>query len=129
MLGVHGRRYGNTLLSCLVLQSLLNCLESVQVIKLKYHIKKRPTCPSCRAKLELPKCLKNIPIHRLIQSIPLDCPYKLNGCNATPPRSELEKHKELCSFHPEKVSKQKQKRIEDLKAEKLELQVLIGLKF
>lgn len=44
------------------------------------------SCPSCRKKIELNACTTNVPIQRFVDSIPLECPYKLEGCNATPPR-------------------------------------------
>mmetsp|Transcript_25841 Transcript_25841/g.36340 ORF Transcript_25841/g.36340 Transcript_25841/m.36340 type:complete len:698 (-) Transcript_25841:158-2251(-) len=74
----------------------------------------RSTCPKCRSPFEISQCTKNIPIQRLVDSIPVECPFKLNGCTARPPRSELEKHKQLCSFTNEKIEQVKQKRVQEL---------------
>jgi len=68
------------------------------------------TCPGCRANLDLERCHANIPIQRFVDGLPLDCPYKLSGCNAKVPRSEVERHKGLCAYHPDKIAEQKKKK-------------------
>lgn len=47
-------------------------------------------------------------IHLLLfNAFKVECPFKPDGCGARPPRSELEKHKELCGYRPEKLAEQK----------------------
>ncbi|CAF0744449.1 unnamed protein product [Didymodactylos carnosus] len=58
------------------------------------------SCPGCRTILSTNQCKENIPIQRFVDSMPFDCPYKIDGCSARIPRSELEKHKKLCEHHP-----------------------------
>jgi len=46
-------------------------------------------------------------MQRMVDSIPMACPYKLNGCTATPSRADLNKHKATCSFSPEQLEMEK----------------------
>jgi hypothetical protein len=48
----------------------------------------------------------------------MECPYKLEGCGAKPPRSELDRHKSLCEYAPDKVAASKQKKVQLLKEKK-----------
>lgn len=80
------------------------------------------TCPGCRSKIDVSKCTQNIPIQRFVDSIPFACPFKLNGCPAKVPRSELEKHKLLCLFRPEKLAELKKQKTEELNRMKLKLE-------
>lgn len=43
----------------------------------------------------------------MLLTVTVECPFKPEGCGARPPRSELEKHKELCNYRPEKLAEQK----------------------
>jgi len=72
------------------------------------------TCPGCRTYLDLSLVKQNIPIQRFIDALPVDCPYRLNGCKEAPVRAALEEHKHICPFRPECIEAEKAKRLEEL---------------
>eukprot|EP01113_Clastostelium_recurvatum_P032291 TRINITY_DN4129_c0_g1_i1.p1 TRINITY_DN4129_c0_g1~~TRINITY_DN4129_c0_g1_i1.p1 ORF type:complete len:658 (-),score=71.51 TRINITY_DN4129_c0_g1_i1:133-2106(-) len=79
----------------------------------------RGACPSCRKPLNLDALLKNIPIQRFVEGMPVDCPHKLQGCDARPTRSDLAKHRELCSFSKAAMETLRSQKSKDLR-EKLQ---------
>ena len=72
------------------------------------------TCPRCRAtNLSSETLLQNVVIQRFVDNLQFDCPFKLEGCPAQIPRSDLLAHKNACSYSEEKLRHQ---RAENLKA-------------
>ena len=66
----------------------------------------------------------DIPIQRFVDAIPMECPYKLQGCGAKPPRSELARHKELCTYHPDKLASQREAKLKVIEGKKKKVEQL-----
>jgi tetratricopeptide (TPR) repeat protein len=61
-------------------------------------------CPRCRSTtLNEQTLTKNIVIQRFVDNLQFDCPFKLQGCAAKVPRSDLTEHKQSCPYSPEKL--------------------------
>jgi len=79
----------------------------------------KPTknCPRCRSTtLTEQSLLKNIVIQRFVDNLVFDCPNKLQGCEAKVPKSELIKHKRLCTYTPEKLADKHHLKLEESRA-------------
>eukprot|EP01120_Amphizonella_sp_Union-15-10_P015668 TRINITY_DN8101_c0_g1_i1.p1 TRINITY_DN8101_c0_g1~~TRINITY_DN8101_c0_g1_i1.p1 ORF type:complete len:562 (-),score=63.47 TRINITY_DN8101_c0_g1_i1:29-1714(-) len=44
-------------------------------------LQNKPTCPSCRSSISIDRCLSNIPLQRMVNSSPTECPYSDLGCS------------------------------------------------
>ncbi|CAF2805021.1 unnamed protein product [Rotaria sp. Silwood2] len=74
-------------------------------------------CPRCRSTTLTEQTLtKNFVIQRFVDNLEFDCPYKLQGCPAKVPRSDLIKHKQLCQYSPEKLAHKNREKLEELQA-------------
>ena len=73
------------------------------------------TCPRCRAtNLANDTLLHNVVIQRFVDDLQFDCPYKLEGCPAQVPRSDLLAHKNACSYSEEKLRHQREVKLKEL---------------
>ncbi|CAF1239095.1 unnamed protein product [Rotaria sordida] len=73
-------------------------------------------CPRCRSTTLTEQTLtKNIVIQRFVDNLQFDCPYKLQGCPAKIPRSELTNHKRSCSYSPDTLTHQRQQKLSQLR--------------
>jgi len=61
----------------------------------------RNSCSSCRHVNS--SYIKNIPIQRLTDQIPLTCIYKVNGCNFSPPRMDFASHIAHCEYKNRRI--------------------------
>jgi tetratricopeptide (TPR) repeat protein len=90
----------------------LFCLTCIQ----SYLNQSVKDCPLCkRPSLTEDSLLTNVVVQRLVDNLQLDCPYKLEGCQAKVPRCDLIQHKQSCEYSPEKLANKKQEKINELK--------------
>jgi len=74
-------------------------------------------CPRCRSTtLNEQTLTKNIVIQRFVDNLQFDCPFKLQGCPAKVPRSDLTEHKQSCPYSPEKLDNKHKKKLQELRA-------------
>eukprot|EP01111_Echinosteliopsis_oligospora_P011467 TRINITY_DN3793_c0_g1_i1.p1 TRINITY_DN3793_c0_g1~~TRINITY_DN3793_c0_g1_i1.p1 ORF type:complete len:924 (+),score=262.14 TRINITY_DN3793_c0_g1_i1:63-2834(+) len=61
---------------------------------------KSGSCPDCRASINVEQLRPNVPLQRLCDNLPAECPYVFNGCTDRITRGIQAEHTTKCAYAP-----------------------------
>jgi len=75
------------------------CCHSVYCYRcIHQSLSRRPVCPLCRKAAQLSKVARCLPVQRIVDELPVKCPYAANGCTVGATVATINAHIHDCEY-------------------------------